>query len=236
MMSLPHARYPRENIAAEPGMLPWWRTLQFTILSTNGKDSKRSSAQPCITLIESLQTFPGDESFQFQLNLKNEVFPYFFLRFSLRSSLKYWDPSHKYYLSFSSFSFSAVRADHLPQSVLQIRPWNQTTTTVHKIRPRSDHHNRQSDESQIRPQIRPCTNSHIRPSSDQTTRSDQPTDYHPWLLHFKSAQHTQPREMLQVRCIVCGLGQGGYIELWMNLAKHTFHTRSAWSFRTSFPA
>ena len=139
-------------------------------------------------------------------------------------------------ISFSYFSFSAVRADHLPQSVLQIRPWNQTTTTVHKIRPRSDHHNRQSDESQIRPQIRPCTNSRIRLSSDQTTRSDQPTDYYPWLLHFKSVQHTQPREMVQVRCIVCGLGQGGYIELWMNLAKHTFHTRSAWSFRTSSPA
>ncbi|CAH3137277.1 unnamed protein product, partial [Porites lobata] len=107
-------------------------------------------------------------------------------------------------------SARAVRADHPPQSVLQVRPLNQTTTAVHKISPRSDHHNRQSDESQIRLQIRPCSNSDIRPSSDQTTRSDQPTDYHPWLLHLKSAQHTQPREMVQVRCIVCGLGQGGY--------------------------
>ena len=40
--------------------------------------------------------------------------------------------------------------------------------------------------------------------------------------------------MVQVRCILYGLGQGGYIELWMNLAKHTFHTLSAWSFRTFF--
>ena len=40
--------------------------------------------------------------------------------------------------------------------------------------------------------------------------------------------------MVQVRCIHYGLGQGGYIELWMNLAKHTFHTRSAWSFRNFF--
>ena len=40
--------------------------------------------------------------------------------------------------------------------------------------------------------------------------------------------------MVQVRCILYGLGQGGYIELWMNLAKHTFHTRSASSFRTFF--
>ena len=40
--------------------------------------------------------------------------------------------------------------------------------------------------------------------------------------------------MVQVRCIHYGLGQGGYIELWMNLAKHTFHTRSASSFRNFF--
>lgn len=74
----------------------------------------------------------------------------------------------------------AVRPDHLPQSDLQIRPWNQTASAIHKmIRPRSDHHIRQSDESQILPQIRlECTNSHTRPSSDQTTKislSDQTT-------------------------------------------------------------
>ena len=40
--------------------------------------------------------------------------------------------------------------------------------------------------------------------------------------------------MVQVRCFLYGLGQGGYIELWMNLAKHTFHTRSASSFRILF--
>ena len=40
--------------------------------------------------------------------------------------------------------------------------------------------------------------------------------------------------MVQVRCILYGLGQGGYIELWMNLAKHTFHTLSAWSFPNFF--
>ena len=68
----------REYIAAEPGLLPWLRTLHFTILNTNRKDSKRSSAQPCISLIESLQTFPGHESIQLQLNLKNKVSSYFF--------------------------------------------------------------------------------------------------------------------------------------------------------------
>ena len=40
--------------------------------------------------------------------------------------------------------------------------------------------------------------------------------------------------MVQVRCFLYGLGQGGYIELWMNLARHTFHTRSASSFRILF--
>ena len=90
----------------------------------------------------------------------------------------------------------------------------------------------------------PTSDQTIRPNhqiispSDQATTSkpDQqnPPDYYPWLLSFKSAQHTQSSEIVQVRCILCGLGQGGYIELWMNLAKHTFHTRSAWSFRNFF--
>ena len=191
---------------------------------------------PVLIWLSLCQPFQGMRVFNCTWICKMKYFRASFLRFSLRSSLKDLDPSHHLYLSFSSCSFSAVRADHLSRLVLQISPWKQTTTAGHKILPRSDHHTRQSDESQMRPQIRPCTNSHIRLSSDQTTRSDHPTDYHPWLLHFKSAQHTQPREMVQVRCIVCGLGQGGYIELWMNLAKHTFHTRSAWSFRTSFPA
>ena len=81
----------------------------------------------------------------------------------------------------------------------------------------------------------------IRSAPDQTTTRDhqirpphQTTDHHPWLLSFQSSQHTQPLEMVQVRCIPYGLGEGGYIELWMNLAKHTFHTPSAWIFRTFF--
>ena len=197
------------------------------------KDRQHS---PVLVWLGLCKAFQGMRVFDCNWIWKNKVFPYFFFIVSLRSSLKRLKPFHYCYLSFSCFKFSAVRADHLPQSVLQIRPWNQTTTAGHKIRPRSDHHNRQSDEYHIRPQIRPCTNSHIRPSSDQTTRSDQPTDYHPWLLQFKSAQHTQPRKMVQVRRILCGLGQGGYIELWMNLATHTFHTRSAWSFWTSYSA
>ena len=66
----------------------------------------------------------------------------------------------------------------------------------------------------------------VRP--DHQIRSPhQITDHEPWLLGLQSAQHIKPFELIQVRCILYGLGQGGYIELWMNLAKHTFHTLSA---------
>ena len=90
-----------------------------------------------------------------------------------------------------------------------------TTTDHHQNRPpkqtiRTDHHCQTRQPDQIR-------------SPHQTT------DQHP-----RTEQHTQPLEMVQVRCIRYGLGHGGYIELWMNLAKHTFHTRSAWSFRIFF--
>ena len=83
----------------------------------------------------------------------------------------------------------------------------------------------------IRPvyQIRPRSDRHTRPPGQIT-----PPDHR--LLSFQSSQHTQPLEMVQVRCIPYGLGEGGYIELWMNLAKHTFHTLSAWIFRTFFSA
>ena len=113
----------------------------------------------------------------------------------------------------------------------------------------SDHHTTQSDQNpdqtttseyHNRPSSRP--DHQIRPSDHNTTANPdnqfrsphQTTGHHPWRLSFQSAQHTQPLEMVQVRCILYGLGQGGYIELWMNLAKHTFHTRSASSFRNFF--
>ena len=122
--------------------------------------------------------FQGMRVFNCNWIWKIKYFRIFFLRFCLSSSLKRVESYHYYFLSLSSFQFSAVRPDNLPWSGLQIRPWNQTTSAAHKIRPRSDHHTRQSDESQIRPQIRPCTNYHTRPLSDQTTKispSDQTT-------------------------------------------------------------
>ena len=103
----------------------------------------------------------------------------------------------------------------------QLRPPHLNITTNHRqTRPtnptiRTDHHRQTRQLDQIR-------------SPHQTT------DHHPWLFSFQTAQHNQHSEMVQVRCIHYGLGQGGYIELWMNLAKHTFHTRSAWSFRNFF--
>ena len=97
-------------------------------------------------------------------------------------------------------------------------------------------------DNQITTQIRSGPDHKIRPSDPTSTANPdhqfrsphQTTGQHSWLLSFQSAQHTQALEMVQVRCILYGLGQGGYIELWMNLAKHTFHTRSAWSFRNFF--
>ena len=103
-------------------------------------------------------------------------------------------------------------------------------------------HQTTTPDNQITTQIRPRPDHQIRPSVPTTTTNPdhqfrsphQTTGQHSWLLSFQSAQHTQPLEMVQVRCILYGLGQGGYIELWMNLAKHTFHTRSASSFRNFF--
>ena len=103
----------------------------------------------------------------------------------------------------------------------QLRPPHLNITTDHRqTRPpnptiRTDHHHQTRQPIQIR-------------------SPHQITDHHPWLFSFQAAQHNQHSEMVQVRCIHYGLGQGGYIELWMNLAKHTFHTRSAWSFRNFF--
>ena len=150
-----------------------------------------------------------------QMISKTKAFPYIFLPFSSRSSLTLNSAISLFFTQIVIFSIfsSAHRLDDLPQADLSIRP-------VYQIRPRSDHHAGPSDQT--------ATPDHQIRSPHQTT------DHHPWLLSFQSSQHTQPLEMVQVRCIPYGLGEGGYIELWMNLAKHTFHTLSAWIFRTFF--
>ena len=117
------------------------------------------------------------------------------------------------------FLFAALKPDHIPLANLQIID-HQTSLSDHD-RPSDPTQNQTTiDHRQTRP-------------PNQITPPDI-TDHQPWLLGFQSAQHTQPFELVQVRCILHGLGQGGYIELWMNLAKHTFHTLSALRLRNSF--
>ena len=161
-----------------------------------------------------LQTFFGLKT-AFQNCKWFQKLKHFRIFFSSRSSLTLNSAISLFFTQIVIFSIfsSAHRLDDLPQEDLSIRP-------VYQIRPRSDHHAGPSDQT--------ATPDHQIRSPHQTT------DHHPWLLSFQSSQHTQPLEMVQVRCIPYGLGEGGYIELWMNLAKHTFHTLSAWIFRTFF--
>ena len=150
-------------------------------LNTNGKDSKRSSAQPCISLIESLQTFPGHESFQLQLNLKNKVFPHYFLRFSLRSSRKHFttvtSASHLFnfqpseqtiFLSQSSRFGHATRPQQqairsasdqtiTPDNKMSLRSGNRTD---HAPTPTSDHRQTRPPKSAYENDHHP----HIRPA------------------------------------------------------------------------
>ena len=100
-----------------------------------------------------------------------------------------------------------------------MKPVHQTNVKTIRSEIGPLHPNSTTDHRQTRP-------------PNQTTRTDQPTRQQTTIL--QTEQHTQLLEMVQVRCFLYGLGQGGYIELWMNLAKHTFHTLSAWSFRTFF--
>ena len=115
-----------------------------------------------------------------------------------------------YQLSFSSFQFSVLRPDHFPQTDLQSRSPHQTNTPQQSTRSAPDQTTK--SEYQTRPSSDPTT---IRPSDrhHHTRPPDQiiPTDKHPWLVGFKSAQQHKSLWMVQVRCIPCGLGQGGYI-------------------------
>ena len=158
-----------------------------------------------------------------QLNVKT-LRLYFFLRFFLHSSLAGSLAPFLYYnLIFLYFQFSVVRPDHLSQAYVQ--------KTVHKIHPTTDH--------PIGVQIR-LTNPNTTPDRLQDQMS--PPDYCPWLLSFKSAQYTRllstPNLLKWYRfgAFLVGWVKGGYIEFWMNLAKHTIHTLSAWSIRTSYSA
>ena len=99
------------------------------------------------------------------------------------------------------------------QITSQIRPLHTNTTTDHRPDPTTklDH------------QITP-------PPPIQTTSSDHPNRPQDTIFDYSASnQHSIPSLLKWYRsgAFFVGLARGGYIELWMNLAKHTFHTRSA---------
>ena len=114
-----------------------------------------------------------------------------------------------------------------PEQIIKL---DKTSTTVNQIRPRSDSHILVQHQTILRPkkQIRPLEQTvttipyHQIRSSRQTTILD----------YSASNQHitTSLLEWYTLGAFLMGWikgGGGGYIELWMNLAKHTFHTFSA---------
>ena len=159
-----------------------------------------------------------------QMISKTKAFPYIFLRFSSRSSLTLNSAISLFFTQVVIFS------------VFQLSPQTRRSSsgrpvyqTIYQIRPRSDHHAGPSDQT--------ATPDHqIRPPH-QTTRSDHPTRLQTTILDYSASNHHSIPNLLKwyrSGALAYGLGEGGYIELWMNLAKHTFHTLSAWIFRTFF--
>ena len=125
--------------------------------------------------------------------------------------------------------FSIFSTDTRPSSSdrppYQIIILDETSTTVNQIRPRSDNHIPVPHQTILRPdnQIRPSDQTVTTIADHQIRSSQQAT-----ILDYSASNQPRITSLLvQVRCIRYGLGQGGYIELWMNLAKHTIHTRSA---------
>ena len=110
-----------------------------------------------------------------------------------------------------------------------MKPVHQTTAPDNPIRDKTTtswYHNRPSSD--------PITKSdhQIPPAPpNQTIGSDHPTRAHTSILDC-TAQPIYWNGTGQVHSL--WVGSRGYIELWRNLAKHTFHTRSAWSFGTFF--
>ena len=165
----------------------------------------------------------------------------FFLQFSLCSSLaRSFEPFHYYYLIFLSFQFSALKPDHPFQVDLQIRPRNQTTT-VHQFVRSTPHQTTTTDlmGPQIRSpnpstipdhQTQPFAKSDYQsrlPPPHQPTKLDQPSRLSslPTQLQISTAHPASWSSTGQVHSL--WVGTRGYIELWMNLAKHTIHTLSA---------
>ena len=203
--------------------------IEIKILISNGKEPQWSFESVWLGFGKPFR-FKATLAPKLQLNFKKIKY-FLFFRFCLRSSLTLnWVilPLLTQLLIFSIFS----RQTRLSS----LKPARQTTATDNQIRTqiRPPHPNTQQTIIRSDHQIRPSDHTTTATLDHQFRSPHQTTGHHPWLLSLQSAQQTQPLEMVQVRCILYGLGRGGYIELWMNLAKHTFHTRSAWSFRNFF--
>ena len=107
-------------------------------------------------------------------------------------------------------------------------PDNQITSQIRPLHTNTTTDNRPDPTTKLDHQITP-------PPPIQTTSSDHPNRPQDTILDYSASnQHSIPSLLKWYRsgAFFVGLGRGGYIELWMNLAKHTFHTRSARSFRT----
>ena len=126
------------------------------------------------------------------------------------------------------FQFSAVRQTILfrHSSRLDHETVHQTTTTDSQIRrphPNTTKGNRHDPTTKSDHQI-------PSPPPIQTTRSDHPTRPQYTILDYSASnQDSIPNLWKGYRsgAFFMGWVKGGYIKLWMNLAKHTFHTRSA---------
>ena len=198
--------------------------MNIAILIIKWKDLKRSSAQARVS-------FQGMRVFNCNWIWKIKYFRFFSVSLCTTSSLELLQPFHYYYLSFFIFLIfscqtrlsSSVRPPGLghgtrpQQQPIRSVP-DQTTTPDNRGCLRCDHRSDDAptptpDHCLTRPahQNQPIRSDHYR----HTRPADHIglTEYHPWLLHFKSAQHTQLREMVQVMCIdlPCPFSEVGFL-------------------------
>ena len=169
-------------------------------------------------LVWVLQNFFGFKYFsKMQLNLKNWLFLYNFSSFLLRYIL--WCLIKTFRNNNSTFFLSNFQFSE--QADLRIRPSYQTINSAPDQNTKS--------KCNIIPSSVPPPNQTIRADHKITST---PLDHRP----PSSKQNRIPNRLKWYRsgAFFMGWVKGGYIELWMNLAKHTFHTLSAWSFRILF--
>ena len=203
--------------------------IKIEILISNGKELQWSFESVWLGFGKPLRLKATGFS-KLQLNLKKLSTSFFSVSFYVAL----WRLIEPCFTTINTDSYVWIFSRQTRPSSLT--PVRQTTATDNQIRTqiRPLHPNTQQTIIRSDHQIRPSDHTTTATLDHQFRSPHQTTGHHPWLLSFQSEQQTQPLEMVHVRCILYGLGRGGYIELWMNLAKHTFHTRSAWSFRTFF--